>query len=127
MKLFTIGILIAIYVVILWVLLFFALRQGYREWRSVRSSRISRIPACVKDKRQASVYDETGNQPLLRYFVTFEFEGKQKEFEVSELNYSSTRIGGEGMLILRAEEYQAFEPMSPGDEADEVYRRMVKR
>ncbi|MDH7481189.1 MAG: DUF2500 family protein [Armatimonadota bacterium] len=126
MKLFIIGILIALYVVILWVLVFFALRRGYREWREGRSTRFRRVPACVMDKRRASEYSDAVGQPISRYFITFKYEGEQREFEVSEEIYTSTRIGGEGVLILKSENYQTFEPKSPGDETDEVYRRMVK-
>jgi len=88
------------------------------------------VEATVVDKREvpasgeptdASVEAETAKQ-----LMTFEFEGRQKELLVPASIYSITRVGQKGTLRLRAEQFEDFEPKTEGEDADDVYRRVVR-
>lgn len=107
------GIFLAVYALILWAVLFFVWRKGYREWKQNRANRIRRFPARVMDKRDADL-------------ILFEFAGREREFKVSQTTYQAVRIGQEGTLILKGSLFEAFEPKSDIERADETYRRMVK-
>jgi hypothetical protein len=78
------------------------------------------------DKRQVTSSKDPESEIVTQSYITFEFGGIQKEYAVPETTYQSTRSGGEGIIILSGDQYKDFEPRSPGDEADDVYRRMVR-
>jgi len=106
-------IFLAVYALILWGVLFFVWRKGYREWKANRANRIRRFPARVMDKRESEL-------------VLFEFSSRQREIKVDKSTYQAVRTGQEGILVLKGDQFEAFEPKSDIDRADETYRRMVK-
>lgn len=120
----TIGIILAVYALILWILLFFVWRKGYQEWKSNRADRVRTYRARVVDRREDST---PAQEPAVRYCVTFEFRGLQREFEVGAQTYAEARIGEEGILRMRGERFESFEPKSVGERTDEVLRKMMKR
>lgn len=107
------SIFLIVYALALWVILFFVWRKGYREWRANRANRIRRFPARVMDKREVEL-------------VLFEFARRQREFKVDQVTYQAVRAGMEGTLVLKGHQFEAFEPKSEEERADETYRRMVK-
>lgn len=109
----TLGIFLIVYALALWVILFFVWRKGYREWKANRANRIRRFPARVMDKREGEL-------------VLFEHRGAQKEIKVDQSTFQAVRAGMEGTLVLKGDQFEAFEPKSEGERADETYRRMVK-
>ena len=115
----TLGIALGIYALILWIVLLFIFRKGYKEWKQNRASRLLEFPARVVDKRASSESGPDG-------FVTFEYRGRQEEFSVPRPVHDSVRIGQEGILQLRRGAFEGFIPRSETDRADDIYRRMVK-
>ena len=123
----TLGIVIAVYALILWVLLFFVWRKGYQEWRANRAHRLRKFDARVVDKRESSESERAGEtEPAPEHLITFEFGGSRREFKVEPAVYADLRVGEEGTLQLRGAGFESFEPKSTGDRAEDVYRRMVK-
>lgn len=122
----TIGILLAVYTLILWILVFWVWRKGYREWKANQADRRREFAARVVDKRAASVSGDKADAHELEHWVTFEYAGRQVEFKVDSTVHSSVRIGQEGTLRLRGEQFEEFIAKSEGEQADEIYRRMVK-
>jgi len=118
MKWLIIGIALGIYALILWIVIYFVFRRGYREWKRNQASRPAEFAARVMDKRASSGGDER--------FITFEYRNRQVELRVEPSVYDSIRIGQEGILTLVGGEFQGFIPRSASDQADEIYRRMVK-
>ena len=109
----TLGIFLIIYALALWVALIFVWRKGYREWKANRATRIRKFLARVMDKRSGDL-------------VLFEYQGRQREFKVDRDTHQALRVGQDGSLFLKGDEFEAFEPKSDIDRADETYRRMVK-
>lgn len=109
----TLGIFLVIYALVLWVILFLVWRKGYREWKATRAERLRQFPARVMDTRDGKL-------------ILFEYAGRQRELEVNPTTYEGIRIGMEGVLVLKGDRFQAFEPKSDMQRADEAYRRIVK-
>jgi hypothetical protein len=118
----TIGIVMAVYALILWVMIFFVWHKGYKEWKTNRENRIREHRARLVNKTEAVNADGSPS-----YLLTFDMEGRQTSFPVDYTTYSSARIGQEGMVSLRGgRHFEAFEAKSEAERADEIYRRMVK-
>ena len=122
----TIGILLAVYALILWVLVIWVCRKGYREWKANRAIRLREFRARVVDKRAVPVSGGGIGAQNSEYSVTFEYAGRQVEFKVDPSVHSAVRVGQEGTLRLRGERFEEFVPKSEADRADDIYRRMVK-
>ncbi len=123
----TLGIVLAVYALILWILVFFVWHKGYREWKANRANRVREFRARVVGRRERSGGGQ-GEQagPAPEYLVTFEFHGDQREFEVGPTIYEAVRIGHQGTLYLRGQQFETFEPKTEAEEAEDVYRRMLK-
>ena len=122
----TIGILLAVYALILWILVLWVLRKGHREWKANRANRLREFRARVVDKRAAPVSGGGIGAQNSEYSVTFEYAGRQADFKVDPTVHSAVRIGQEGTLRLRGEQFEEFIAKSEGEQADDIYRRMVK-
>lgn len=109
----TLGIFLTVYALALWVILFLVWRKGYREWKANRATRIRHYPAQVMDKRDGNL-------------VLFEYQNRQRELKVDPATYQAVRAGHEGTLFLKGDRFEAFEPKSEMERADETYRRIVK-
>ena len=112
----TIGLILGIYALLMWVMVFYVFHKGFKEWKSNRIERVQKFHAKVMDRRESS-----------GYMVTFDYAGRQKEFAVGPEVYEVARIGQEGSLYLRGESFEGFQPKSESEKADDVYGRMVKR
>ena len=122
----TLGILIAVYALILWVLVFWVCRKGYREWKASQANRLREFRARIVDKGAASLSGSGIGAQNSEYSVTFEYAGRQVDFKVDPSVHSAVRIGQEGTLRLRGDRFEEFIAKSEGEQADEIYRRMVK-
>ena len=122
----TMGVVVGLYALILWILLIFAWRRGYQEWKTNRANRLRKFEARVMDKREVTRTEDLRGQPTVEHLVTFEFGGRQEEFGVDARIYLTARIGQEGTLRLKGGKFAAFEPKSADEETGDVYRRMVK-
>lgn len=123
----TLGIVLLVYALVLWIILLFVWRKGFREWRANCANRPRKFSAKVVGKRErpgAREAEETESAP--EYLVTFEFGGRQGEFVVEPATYAAARIGQEGTVYLRGQRFEFFDPKSEAEEAEDVYRRMVK-
>ena len=122
----TLGIVLIAYAILLWLLLFFAWRRGYQEWRRNRANRLRRFSAQVMDKRESTVPAEgPKTPPVVEYLVTFQFGGRQNEYKVEAPSYEAVRVGQEGTLYLRGGRFERFDPRSESEEAEAIYRRLV--
>lgn len=126
MSLGIIGSILGIYALILWIVVFFAWRKGYKEWKANRANRVHKLHAKVLDRRENVVPVSPQTEPTMEYMVLFEFDGRQKEFKTDSKVYDMARVGQEGILYLRGGQFENFEPKSESEKADEVYGRMVK-
>jgi hypothetical protein len=117
---FTIGIALAIYALIMWIMVAMVLRRGYREYRANRPEKLSETRARVMDRR---LDESTG-----RLYLTFELDtGRQREFEVIEAIYTASRVGQAGVLHLRADRFEDFEHQPEDQGWNEIYDRMVRK
>jgi len=122
----TLGIVLVAYAILLWLLLFFAWRRGYQEWWRNRANRLRRFSARVMDKRKSTVpAEDTKTSQVVEHLVTFQFGGRQNEYEVEAPTYDAVRVGQEGTLYLKGGRFEKFEPRSESEEAEEIYRRLV--
>ena len=121
-----IGIILAVYALILWVLVFWVWRKGHREWKANRANRLREFRARVVDKRAVPASGGKVDAHDLEHWVMFEYAGRQAELEVDPTVHSAVRVGQEGTLRLRGERFEEFVPKSEADRADDIYRRMVK-
>lgn len=118
----TIGIFLAAYALILWVLVVFVWHKGYKEWKTNRANRVHTYRARVLDKRAPKGVAETP-APL----VLFEFRGRQKEIRVAPEIFEVIKVGDEGLLRLHGDgRFDGFQSQSQDERADDIYRRMVK-
>lgn len=123
-----VGLALAVYALILWVVLFMAWRKAYQEWRENRASRLMKHHARVMDRRERiRPTSDPAAPPSLEHYALFEYEGRQQEFKVDPSIYEIARVGQEGFLYMRGGRFEAFEPKSEGQKADDVYHRIVKR
>ncbi|MHB1001255.1 MAG: DUF2500 family protein [Armatimonadota bacterium] len=120
----TIAILLVIYVIILWVFVSFALRKGYKEWRSNHDNREYKVSARIMDKRE--VKNTSSDVSSWDQFLTLEYSGRQKEMKVIPEIYSSVRVGQTGILKLNKQQVVSFEPDAGTEKTDDIYRRIVK-
>ncbi|HUV05220.1 MAG TPA: DUF2500 family protein [Armatimonadota bacterium] len=122
----TLGVILVIYAVILWMLLFFAWRRGYQEWKRNRAGRLQRFSARVIETRE-NILPSKGSEarPAVERLLTFQFDGRQGEYKVESATYEAARVGQEGTLYLSSGRFERFEPKSGSEEAEDVYRRVV--
>jgi ABC-type multidrug transport system fused ATPase/permease subunit len=113
---------ILIWALVLWAVMIYIWRLAYREWRSNRANRLSSYTAKVLDKRITTLGNNTAE-----YTVMFEFGKYQREFTVDEDSYNTARVGCEGILHLRGERFEAFEPITDAERAEELFRRITKK
>ena len=117
----TIGIALAVYALILWVLVFFVFHKGYKEWKANRANRVHKHAAGVLDKREVK-----GAEGAPQQCVLFAFGGRQVEFQVEPSVFSTLRVGDEGELALRGGRFESFEHKTQKERDDEIYHRMIK-
>ena len=117
----TIGIALAIYAILMWIMVMLVWHRGYREWKANRPEKLLEVQAKVMDRRR-----EEHPQGDLHY-LTIEYDGRQREFEVIEAIYASSRAGQSGTLHLRGDKFEDFEPQPEGEGWEDIYRRMVKK
>ena len=122
----TMGVVLGLYALVLWILLIFAWRRGYQEWKTNRANRLRKFEARVMDKREVTRAEDLRGQPTVEHLVAFEFGGRQEEFGVEARIYLTARVGQEGTLRLKSGKFTSFEPKSADEETGDVYRRMVK-
>ena len=115
----TLGILLTVYAVIVWLMVMMIWQRGYREWKSNRTERLREVPAKVLDRRS--------EQASGRFYLTLEYGGRQGDFEVLEAIYASARVGQLGILTLRGEKFEDYEPRPEGEGWTDIYDRMVKK
>lgn len=126
----TLGIILAVYALVMWVVVFLVWARGYREWKANRAARPWQVKASVVAKREVASSGRPADASIevepAKQFVTFGLEGRQKELQVPASTYPTVEVGQEGTLYLRGEQFEEFEPKMEGEDADDVYRRMVK-
>ncbi len=126
----TVGIILAVYALIMWLVVFFVWARGYREWKANRAARLWHTEARVVAKREVAASDElseiAAKARVGDRLVTFRFGARQKEFRVPASTYSAVRIGQEGTLYLRGGRFEGFEPKAEGEDVEGVYRRVVR-
>lgn len=120
----TIGIILAIYAFIMWIMVMMVFKRGYRDWKANRPEKLHEARARVMDRRTEANPDAVRGD---RYYLTLEYDGRQQEFEVIEAIYTSSRVGQAGTLHLRGGRFEDFEPRPEGEGWDEIYSRMVKK
>ncbi len=122
MKPLTIGIILAVYALIMWIMVMMVFKRGYRDWKANRPEKLREARARVMDRRV-----EPDRALGDRFYITIEYDGRQQEFEVMEAIYASSRVGVSGTLHLRGGKFEDFEPRPEGEGWDEIYGRMVKK
>lgn len=76
------------------------------------------------DKREVKNTDGEGD-PWAR-MLTFDTAGRQREYSVPLDVYTSLRVGQMGLLHIRNQQFELFEPEIAADTHDDLYGRMVK-
>jgi hypothetical protein len=117
----TIGLLLAVYALILWVLVFWVWQRGYREWKKNLARRPRAFRARVSAKRE----DKAEGERESAYFVTFESTWARKEYRVSPSAYADLQIGRVGTLHVAGDRFEDFVPQ-PTDEKWEAHRRTMR-
>lgn len=116
--------MVAVYLLLVWVLVGYVFYRGYKEWKANRAVRPMEAEARILDKRDIAAGQ--GDEIEHQYFLTFEYKDRQKEFGVDPETFNSTRVGEEGILHLRGEDFESWQPKSELEAAEDVYRRMMR-
>jgi hypothetical protein len=106
----------AIYAVMMWMILIWVWQRGYREWRTNVHNRLHKVHGRIVDKRE-TFHD---------HWLLFEYSGHQQEFLVDQAVYNSFRVGQSGVLHFHGDSFDRFELEQHGENADDIYRRMVR-
>ena len=101
------NILISIVIIVVIVLVGYRLIKLCSEFFYNNSQRIEKRQASIIEKRM-HVYGENGAGT--EYFITFEFENKErKEFKVKDNIYGLTAKGDSGILEYQGRRFNSFE------------------
>jgi len=122
-------IFLLVWLLVVWIGVGYALRQGWRTFKRDWMGRLTRMPARVAHKNEGQVFLPEAHEFGQAYEVTFECrDGQLVTYDVPEHVFLNAYLGEEGILVRQGRRFLGFEsPSGASESADDIYRRMVKR